>query len=61
MWNKVFKSGLTKFFKGCLPQNLISLPLNTLVSHKLCITKMIICMLGTCRSPAYLRLTSTDG
>ena len=27
---KVFKSGLSKFFKGCLPQNLLSPLLNTL-------------------------------
>ena len=31
-WHKVFKSRLSKFFKGCLPQNLLSLLLNTL-SH----------------------------
>ena len=31
-WDKVFKSGLCKFFKGCLPQNLLSPLLNTL-SH----------------------------
>ena len=30
--NKVFKSGLSKFFKGCLPQDLLSPFLNTL-SH----------------------------
>ena len=29
-WDKVCKSGLSKFFKGCLPQNLFSLLLNTL-------------------------------
>ena len=29
-WDKVFKSGLSKFFKGCLPQNLLSPLLNTL-------------------------------
>ena len=29
-WDKVFKSGLSKFFKGCLPQNLISPLLNNL-------------------------------
>ena len=29
-WDKVFKSGLSKFFKGCLPQNLLGLLLNTL-------------------------------
>ena len=28
--DKVFKSGLSKFFKGCLPQNLLSPLLNTL-------------------------------
>ena len=27
--DKVFKSGLSKFFKGCLPQNLLSPLLNT--------------------------------
>ena len=32
MRDKVFKSGITKFFKGCLPQNLLSPLLNTL-SH----------------------------
>ena len=32
IWNKVFKSGLSKFFKGWLPQNLFSSLLNTL-SH----------------------------
>ena len=30
IWDKVFKSGLSKFFKGCLPQNLLSLFLNSL-------------------------------
>ena len=30
IWDKVFKSGLSKFFKGCLPQNLLSSLLNTL-------------------------------
>ena len=30
IWGKVFKSGLSKFFKGCLPQNLLSPLLNTL-------------------------------
>ena len=30
IWDKVFKSGLSKFFKGCLPQNLLSPLLNTL-------------------------------
>ena len=29
-WDKVFKSGLSKLFKGCLPQNLLSPLLNTL-------------------------------
>ena len=29
-WDKVFKSGLSKFFKGCLPHNLLSPLLNTL-------------------------------
>ena len=29
-WDKVFTSGLSKFFKGCLPQNLFSPFLNTL-------------------------------
>ena len=29
-WDKVFKSGLSKFFKGCFPQNLLSPHLNTL-------------------------------
>ena len=28
--DKVFKSGLSKFFKGCLPQNLLIPLLNTL-------------------------------
>ena len=23
IWDKIFKSGLSKFFKGCLPQNLL--------------------------------------
>ena len=32
IWDKVFKSELSKFFKGCLPQNLLSPLLNTL-SH----------------------------
>ena len=32
IWDKVFKRGLSKFFKGCLPQNLLSPLLNTL-SH----------------------------
>ena len=31
-WEKVFKSGLSKFSKGCLPQNLLHLLLNNL-SH----------------------------
>ena len=30
IWNKVFKSGLIKFFKGGLPQNLLSPLLNAL-------------------------------
>ena len=34
-WDKVFNSGLRKFFKGCHPQNLLSLLLNTL-SELLC-------------------------
>ena len=29
-WDKVFKRGLSKFFKDCLPQNLLSPLLNTL-------------------------------
>ena len=29
-WDKVFKSGLSEFFKGCIPQNLHSPLLNTL-------------------------------
>ena len=29
-WDKVFKSGLSKFFKDCLPQNLLTLLLNAL-------------------------------
>ena len=29
-WDKVVKSGLSKFFKGSLPQNLLSPLLNTL-------------------------------
>ena len=29
-WDKVFKSGLSKFFKGCLSQNILSPLLNTL-------------------------------
>ena len=33
-WDKVFTSRLSKFFKGCLPQNLLSPLLNTL-SHLL--------------------------
>ena len=32
IWDKTFRSGLSKFFKGCLPQNLLSPLLNTL-SH----------------------------
>ena len=36
IWDKVFKSGLSKFFKGCLPQKLLSPLLNTL-SHILSI------------------------
>ena len=32
IWGKVFKSGISKFFKGYLPQNLLSPVLNTL-SH----------------------------
>ena len=30
IWDKVFKNGLSKFFKGCLPQNLLSPLLHTL-------------------------------
>ena len=30
IWDTVFKSGLSKFFKGCLPQNLLRLFLNSL-------------------------------
>ena len=33
MWDKVLNSGLSKFFKGCLPQDLLGPLLNTL-SHK---------------------------
>ena len=29
-WDKVFKSGLSTFFKGCHPQNLLSKLLNAL-------------------------------
>ena len=29
-WDKVLKSGLSKFFKGCLPRNLLGPLLNTL-------------------------------
>ena len=29
IWDKVFKSGLSKFFKDCLPQNLFSPFLNS--------------------------------
>ena len=29
-FDKVFKSGLSKYFKGCLPQNLLSPFLNSL-------------------------------
>ena len=32
IWDKIFKSGVSKFFKGCLPQYLLSPLLNTL-SH----------------------------
>ena len=32
IWDKVFKSGLSKFFKSCLPQNLLS-PLLNALSH----------------------------
>ena len=40
IWDKVFKSGLSKFFKGCLPQNL-------------CATaQLIVCMLGNNQSIA---------
>ena len=35
IWDKVFKSGLRKFLKPCLPQNLLSLLLNTL-PHLFC-------------------------
>ena len=37
-WDKVFKSGLSKFFKGCFPQNLFSPPLNNLSHILLCPT-----------------------
>ena len=30
IWDKLLKSGLSKFFKDCLPQNLLSPLLNTL-------------------------------
>ena len=36
IWGKVFKSGLSNFFKGCLPQSLLSRLLNSL-SHILCL------------------------
>ena len=39
-WTKVFKSGQSKFFKGCLPQNLLGPLLNTL-SH-LVLTRWIL-------------------
>ena len=32
-WDKVFKNRLSKFFKGCLPQNLLSPFLNTFLNH----------------------------
>ena len=42
-WDKVCKSGLSKFFKGCLPQNLFSLLLNTLsqIFHSVTSTRTI--------------------
>ena len=38
-WDKVFKSGLSKFFKGCLPQNFLSPLLNTLFQMLMAIIK----------------------
>ena len=35
IWDKVFKSGLSKFYKGCLPQNLISPQKLITLSHVL--------------------------
>ena len=50
IWDKVFKSGLSKFFKGCLPQNLLSPLLNT---FSVCATaQLIVCMLGNNQSIA---------
>ena len=37
--DKVFKSGLSKFFKGCLPQNFLSPLLNTLFQMLMAIIK----------------------
>ena len=42
IWDKVFKSELSKFFKGYLPQNLLSPFLNTLF-HMQCFEKINIC------------------
>ena len=36
-WDKVFKSGLSTFFKGCLPQNVLSPLLNTSSQMRFCV------------------------
>ena len=46
-WDKIFKSGLSKFFKGCLPQNLLSPLLNTLSQIHLIIYGKPICDTST--------------
>ena len=45
IWDKVFKSELSKFFKSCLPQNLLCPLLNTLSHLELCqvsVTEVLI-------------------
>ena len=41
IWDKVFKSVLSKFFKGCLPQNLLSPLFNTLSDRSCKCEKML--------------------
>ena len=52
--DKVFKSGLRNFFKGCLPQNLLSPLLNTLSHIYFYISKSItfVSCFQNCRKPS---------
>ena len=56
-WDKVFKSGLSKFFKGCFPQNLLSPHLNTLYQMSFANEKVNIQKILTPNTRIYCKLS----